>query len=152
MTASEYRSVHTKLVLISLLFAFRNTHHLEVLWKVGGLQLYKKETPARMCEFWKISKNTCFVEYLWTISVSFWTNICWQRTYVVTCPVGIYMFKVNKGNTRIRCEICSKLTIKTPERQHWAPMTSFWCLYCFIVNFEHISHFVLMLLLLTLSR
>ena len=27
-----------------------------------------------------------------------------------------YMFKVNKGNTRIRHEICSKLTIKTPER------------------------------------
>ena len=24
------------------------------------------------------------------------------------CPVGIYMFKVNKRNTRTRCEICSK--------------------------------------------
>ena len=30
-------------------------------------------------------------------------------------PVGIYMFKVNT-NTRTRCEICSKLTIKTPEQ------------------------------------
>ena len=30
-------------------------------------------------------------------------------------PVGIYMFKVNNRNTRTRCEICSKLTIKTPE-------------------------------------
>ena len=29
-------------------------------------------------------------------------------------PVGIYMFKVNNRNTRTRCEICSKLTIKTP--------------------------------------
>ena len=27
-------------------------------------------------------------------------------------PVGICMFKVNKRNTRTRCEICSKLTIK----------------------------------------
>ena len=26
------------------------------------------------------------------------------------------MFKVNNRNTRTRCEICSKLTIKTPER------------------------------------
>ena len=34
-------------------------------------------------------------------------------------PVGIYMFKVNKRNTRIRCEICSKSTIKTPERRNW---------------------------------
>ena len=29
--------------------------------------------------------------------------------------VGIYMFKVNNRNTRAMCEICSKLTIKTPE-------------------------------------
>ena len=28
---------------------------------------------------------------------------------------GNYMFKVNNRNTRTRCEICSKLTIKTPE-------------------------------------
>ena len=27
------------------------------------------------------------------------------------------MFKVNNGNTRTRCEICSKLIIKTPERR-----------------------------------
>ena len=32
-------------------------------------------------------------------------------------PANIYLFKVNKRNTRKRCEICSKLTIKTPERR-----------------------------------
>ena len=32
-------------------------------------------------------------------------------------PVGIYLFKVNNRSTRTRCEICSKLTIKTPERE-----------------------------------
>ena len=31
-------------------------------------------------------------------------------------PAGNYMFKVSKRNTRTRCEICSKLSIKTPER------------------------------------
>ena len=43
---------------------------------------------------------------------------------VVTCifvsrsfPAGNCMFKVNNRNTRTRCEICSKLTIKTPERR-----------------------------------
>ena len=30
-------------------------------------------------------------------------------------PANISLFKINK-NTRKRCEICSKLTIKTPER------------------------------------
>ena len=28
---------------------------------------------------------------------------------------GNYMFKVNNRNTRTRCEICSKLTMKTSE-------------------------------------
>ena len=32
-------------------------------------------------------------------------------------PVSIYLLKVNNRNTRTRCEICSKLTIKTPERR-----------------------------------
>ena len=34
-------------------------------------------------------------------------------------PADIYLLKVNNRNTRTRCEICSKLTIKTPERRHW---------------------------------
>ena len=37
-------------------------------------------------------------------------------------PVGNYMVKINNRNTTTRCEICSKLTMKTPERR--------WCLYC----------------------
>ena len=61
-------------------------------------------------------------------------------------PFGNYMFKVNNRSTRTRCEICSKLTIKIPERRHWHRSG------IFIVNFEHISHLVLVFLLLTLSR
>ena len=41
------------------------------------------------------------------------------------------MFKVNNRNTRTRCEICSKFTIKTPERRH--------CSSVFIVNFDQIN-------------
>ena len=36
---------------------------------------------------------------------------------IVTIPAGNYMFKVNNRNTRTRCEICSRLTLKTPERR-----------------------------------
>ena len=32
-------------------------------------------------------------------------------------PDGIYLLKVNNRNIRERCEICSKLTMKTPERR-----------------------------------
>ena len=31
--------------------------------------------------------------------------------------VKIYLLKVNNRNAKARCEICSELTIKTPERR-----------------------------------
>ena len=46
--------------------------------------------------------------------------------------------------SKLRSEICSKLTIKTPEQRHLRRSG------IFIVNFEHISHLVLVFLLLTL--
>ena len=33
-------------------------------------------------------------------------------------PVGSYVFKVNNRNAKTRYEICSNLTIKTPERRY----------------------------------
>ena len=59
-------------------------------------------------------------------------------------PAGICLVKVNNRNTRKRCEICAKLTIKTPERRQWR--CTYW------PYFEHISHLVLVFLLLSLSR
>ena len=32
-------------------------------------------------------------------------------------PTSIYLLKVNNTNNRTMCEICSKLTRKTPERR-----------------------------------
>ena len=60
-------------------------------------------------------------------------------------PAGVYLLKVNNRNTRTSCEICSKLTIKIPKRRQWRRSG------IFILNFEHISHFVLVFLLLTLK-
>ena len=62
----------------------------------------------------------------------------------ILIPAGIYLFKVNNRNTKLRCEICSKVTIKTLERHHCHRSG------VFIVNFEHISHLVLKFQLLTL--
>ena len=42
-------------------------------------------------------------------------NVVYWTTYYY--PAGTYLLKVNNRNTRVRCEICSKLTIKTPETQ-----------------------------------
>ena len=94
---------------------------------------------------------------------------------VLTSPAGTYLLKVNNRNTKTRCEICLKLTIKTPERRHWrrlkltikTPERRHWRRLkltiktperrhwrrsgVFIVNFKHISLLVLVILLLTLN-
>ena len=56
----------------------------------------------------------------------------WINNHFMYIPTSIYLFKVKNENTRARCEICSKLKIRTPERHSGV----------FIVNFEHISHLV----------
>ena len=58
----------------------------------------------------------------------------------------IYLLKVSKkSNSRTRCEIGSKLTLKAPERRYWHRSG------VFIVDFEHTSHLALLFLLLTLN-
>ena len=66
--------------------------------------------------------------------------------YFTGYPANIYLLKVINRNNRKRCEICFRLTIKTlPQRQsrHSGVV---------IVNFEHISHLFLVLLLLPLTK
>ena len=48
-------------------------------------------------------------------------------------PAGICLLKVNNRNTKTMCKICSKLTIKMPERRQWRRSG------IFIVNFEHFT-------------
>ena len=67
-----------------------------------------------------------------------------DKHWRITTPTIIYLFKVNKRNLikGNRFDICSKLTIETPEWRHWR--RSGIC----IVNFEHISLLFLVFLLL----
>ena len=64
---------------------------------------------------------------------------------VTTFLAGINLLKAHDTNTKKKCEIYSKLTIKMPERRHWRRFG------VFIVSFEHISYLVLVFLLLTLN-
>ena len=70
---------------------------------------------------------------------------CCNKTRITHYPTNIYLLKVNNRNSRKRCEICSKLTIKTRERRRRRSGV-------FIVNFEHVSHLFLLFLLLTLNK
>ena len=62
-----------------------------------------------------------------------------------TDPACICQLKVNNKNTKTRFRICSKLTIKTPERRQWHRSG------VFIVELEEISHLFLVFLSLTLN-
>ena len=94
------------------------------------------ESLFSLCYLSKIVKNFGFMR----------NKICHDIKNSFIKPAGIYLLKVSNGNTRARCDICSKLTIKTLERLQWRRSG------VFIVNFEHISHLVLIFLLLTLRR
>ena len=48
--------------------------------------------------------------------IMFFRKILGNALLVLFNSVGIYLFKVNNGNSRM-CEIYSKLAIKTPERR-----------------------------------
>ena len=56
-----------------------------------------------------------------------------HRTTWFRKSLNWHIFKVNNRNTRTRCEMSWKLTIKTPEWCHWH------CSGVFIVNFEQVK-------------
>ena len=99
-----------------------------------NIKVIREETNKRGA----LKRNKYFFSGLTTFSVYIGN--------VSTSPAGIYQPKNNNRNTRARCGICSKLTINISERCHWRRSGV-----VFFVNFEHISHPVLVLLLLTLN-
>ena len=68
-----------------------------------------------------------------------------SRRTALSQPAFTCLKLIEARSTRTRCEICSKLTMKIPERRQWRRSG------IFIVNFEHISHLVLVFLLLILN-
>ena len=91
-------------------------------------------------KYWTKSsfKNTSIKYIFWTIC-DVWRHKPWKErtlrwrtkkwfffTKNSPGPVDIYLLKVNNRNTRTRSEICSKLTIKTPERRHCMCYSDFW--------------------------
>ena len=67
-------------------------------------------------------------------------------TFLPSITVNVGLLNVNNINTRKRCEICSKLTTKTPKKRHLRNSG------VFNVHFEYISDVFLLFLLLDLSK
>ena len=79
------------------------------------LNLHKtfRRRPGRLlnvlCSFNLRPVSTGLKTFDWVLI----TPMCNSKTF----PADIYLLKVNSRNTRTRYEICSELTIKTPERR-----------------------------------
>ena len=122
-----------------------------MLWRSAQktyiLQLFKKDTSIQVfsCECCDIFWTNFFVEHFRAISSENKKKRYKLSRTLWSIPLGIY-FKVNNRNTKTMCKICSKLTIKTPERCQWRRSG------LFIVNFEQISHLFLLFPLLTLNK
>ena len=82
--------------------------------------------PVLIMGQWKWSKLSCEICIIHVVWIT-------DGKKNVSFPVGNCMFRINNRNTRTRCEICSKLTIKTPA-WHECRLSG-----VFIVDFEHIS-------------
>ena len=108
----------------------------QILWKKGWLQLLlekannlNKKMDSAIPGIKLYNTVTCKEKNVFLGTITSWINAVFYNF-----PADIYLFKVNKRNTRQRCEICWKLIIKTPERRQWRRSG------IFIVNFEHILH------------
>ena len=58
------------------------------------------------------------------IAVVFFSGYCGECFLIKHKPANIYLFKVSNRNSRKRCGICSKLTIKTTERHQNASVSN----------------------------
>ena len=56
-------------------------------------------------------------------------------------PTNVYLFKVKNRSTRKRCEICSKLTTKTPEWRQCDVLWTYFTLFSsvFIIEFAKVN-------------
>ena len=63
------------------------------------------------CQKYIFTLIICTYSFIWSLLLSLLT--------VIRYPPNICLFKFKNRNSRERCEICSKLPIKTSERRQW---------------------------------
>ena len=96
--------------------------------KFTGKHLFLKPVTLLKKSPW----HKCFpINFAKFLRTSFFTE---RARWLLLLPTSIYLFKINKGNTKKICEIFSKLKIKTSERHQRLHFD------VFTVNFEHVPH------------
>ena len=116
-----------KEVILKSFAIFTRKHLCWSLFLIKGLR--RRCFPVNIAKFLRtpILKNICERQLLKINSQNVLNVLQVRNKVIITLVlVGIYLFKVNVGNSRPTCDTCSELTIKTPERNQ----ALFWCLYC----------------------
>ena len=115
--------------------------------------LYKNESQitrnaGSIINFQGASLTSYKVTHMWIIvSIDILLTVSLEETVEDKLyPSQYLLVQVNNGNAITMCEVCSKLTVKTPERRDWC------CSGVFVVNFEQSSQIVLVFPLLTLNN
>ena len=131
-----FPSFARKFIDLKLFYISNNQLNSSCLGELIFLQevFWKQKLMLALTVDWFIMQSCNWLDFVEKYSFSVSDN-----------SASIYLFKVNNRSNRTRCEICSKLTINSPERRHWRRSG------VFIVGFEHISRLLLVFLLLTLN-
>ena len=100
----RYRRVPTK---INHSFSSK---HIYKKWKLTAISSYRLcSTKNRRLSWLMPSRRSVSLYIVWKLVKIFGFQIDLDKENIPAC---IYLLKVNIRNTRTRCEICSKLTIK----------------------------------------
>ena len=88
--------------------------HFDTTWLISQQLIRRYLKPMAFLVFTNLKAH---------LTSNFTINELLSRSLSSVFPGNIYFFKVNNKNGRKRCEICSKLTIKTPLGQsfHYLP-------------------------------
>ena len=113
-TLDRYRGVSlTHPMLINAFYIFRPEGHQEPRNEVGS-------QPTRLLSPWIVFEKFFRPLSPWKVLPEF-------LALLLLSQIKFVLFKVNNRNIRKRCEICSKLTIKTPEIRQWRRSGVFSC-------------------------
>ena len=96
---------------------------------MGNIDTHRAAT-SKSCSVQELAK--CWLTHvlrIWNVScwwcrkreihVAGYTKVLFKWVIAISIPGSIYLFKVNNENISTICEICSNLTIQTPEWRHW---------------------------------
>ena len=113
----------------------KRAKYLKIWAKMYKIWKYFKKGQPHACDYCTHERARICTVKVHNCSTGSYKNF-WKIEYTVAGKYSSYLLKDKNINTWKSCEICLKLTIKTPKRRHWRRSGVF-------IIFEHNLHFFL---------